>query len=263
MTRDEYLTLIDKIKVNNITEEDVRSLAVSTYNGINNCKKNGKEITELNRQGLDALIQNGTYIKALENSINNASELYENGILVRPSSNIDLQFDFFILNMIKTPESVKLLGEYLYDDRNAKPKVKWEPGMDIAPNDSVSNSGAAAKELQTMGIKNPPQPDLRGYAIIDSWKLWFEQVKAGNRVFSFEGENIAYRLKKDGTFEKLDAAAAKEINHLANNKQNSTDSNAPTTTRRKTTWIVFTSLLVALAAIYYVKFRNVSGKITG
>ena len=204
-----------------------------------------------------ALINKNQHIQHIKNKIEECSQ---NNL---PGKNLDLDLYFVVLQHIKSADSVQLLGEYLYDDRNAKPKVKWEPGMDIAPNDSASNSWLAAKALQTMGIKNPPQPDLRGYAIIDSWKLWFEQVKAGNRVFSFEGENIAYRLKKDGTFEKLDAAAAKEINHLANNKQNSTDSNAPTTTTRKTTWIVFTSLLVALAAIYYVKFRNVSGKITG
>jgi hypothetical protein len=107
-----------------------------------------------------------------------------------------------------------------------------------------------------MGIKNPPQPDHRGYAIIDSWKLWFEQVKAGNRTFSFEGENISYRLKKDGTFETLDASAVDALNrqthvNSAPHKPSATDGNT-----RKLTWIVFASLLFSLITIYFFKFRK-------
>jgi hypothetical protein len=175
-------------------------------------------------------------------------------IRIRPT--YSLAGFFKVASHLHTPQMVNTMGNYLYDDRNAKPQVKWEPGMDIAPNDSPSNAWAAAKVLQTMGIKNPPQPDHRGYAIIDSWKLWFEQVKAGNRTFSFEGENISYRLKKDGTFETLDASAVDALNrqthvNSAPHKPSATDGNT-----RKLTWIVFASLLFSLITIYFFKFRK-------
>jgi hypothetical protein len=208
-----------------------------------------QKLLDLSSEALKEKSNHAEYIKSKIN------ELSENANKV---SQYEISGYFDVASHLSSAQMVNALGEFLYDDRNAKPKVNWEPGMDIAPNDSASNSWLAAKALQTMGIKNPPQTDLRGYAIIDSWKLWFEQVKAGNRTFSFEGENIGYRLKKDGTFETLEATAATEINRLTNNKQNSTGSNSPTTTTRRTTWIVFASILAVLAALYYAKFRKVS-----
>jgi hypothetical protein len=206
--------------------------------------------TKFYNESLDALKNKNQHIQHIKNKI----EEYSKGDVA--GKQLRLNSYFVVLQQIKSADSVQLLGNYLYDDRNAKPKVNWEPGMDIAPNDSASNSWLAAKALQTMGIKNPPQPDHRGYAIIDSWKLWFEQVKAGNRTFSFEGENIAYRLKKDGTFETLDASAVDALNrqthvNSAPHKPSATDGNT-----RKLTWIVFASLLFSLITIYFFKFRK-------
>jgi hypothetical protein len=204
-------------------------------------------------ESVNALKNKSQHIQHLKNKIEEYSQTE------RPGKEIRLNSYFAVLQQIKSVESVQLLGEFLYDKRNAKPNVEWEPGMDIAPNNSVSNSGAAAKALQSMGIKNPPQTDDRGYPIIESWKLWFEQVKAGTRTFSFEGENIAYRMKKDGTFETIAATAVAEKSQGIIEKKESIQTNSSATVSQKNTWIVFATLLVLLAALYFMKFRRSSG----
>jgi hypothetical protein len=36
-----------------------------------------------------------------------------------------------------------------------------------------------------------------------TWKLWWGPIEAGNRAFSFEGQDVEYRFRKDGTYETI------------------------------------------------------------
>ena len=101
---------------------------------------------------------------------------------------------FQTLGELPTPKVIKLLGQLLEDDRDP---WKGQPAPDYdLPH---PNSYLAAKTLNRIGIDGVPviEPlgDDRDYeASRDQWKLWFAQVKAGNRTFRFKGDPQEYNL---------------------------------------------------------------------
>ena len=101
---------------------------------------------------------------------------------------------FAILRQTPTPSAVKVLGEFLNDDRDEPPPP--ETADDLAH--PSANSRFAAKALGEL-IANPPvksNPRSYGKADIETWKLWYAQVKAGNREFQFKGDDRVYRMDK-------------------------------------------------------------------
>lgn len=95
---------------------------------------------------------------------------------------------------LPSPQIVALLGQLLEDDRDP---WKGQPAPDY--NLPHPNSYLAAKSLNRIGIEGVPviEPirDDRDYeAARDQWKLWFAQVKAGNRTFRFKGDPQEYSL---------------------------------------------------------------------
>lgn len=99
-----------------------------------------------------------------------------------------------VLQQLPSPKVVALLGQLLEDDRDP---WKGQPAPDY--NLPHPNSYLAAKTLNRIGIEGVPviEPirDDRDYeAARDQWKLWFAQVKAGNRTFRFKGDPQEYSL---------------------------------------------------------------------
>jgi hypothetical protein len=58
------------------------------------------------------------------------------------------------------------------------------------------NSTDAAMALDKLPLKNKPHAGITGWdkEAIRPWVLWYEQIKAGNRTFSFEGDPTDYNL---------------------------------------------------------------------
>lgn len=104
------------------------------------------------------------------------------------------------MHHLPSPKMLQLLGHYLYDERDKRPKEFDYLG-------ASSNADYACGALLQIGLKNPPLPRQTGRGQVegamydkDLWKLWWEQVQAGTRSFSFEGQDVEYRFKKDGTW---------------------------------------------------------------
>ncbi len=104
-------------------------------------------------------------------------------------------WDFDTLDLLPSPETVKVLGELLYDDR--------DPFKGIPITDSgrpYPNHRRASMALTRLGIQKAPVKNTfrlsSGYeeSDVETWKLWYEQVKAGTRTFSFEGDETRYNL---------------------------------------------------------------------
>ena len=109
---------------------------------------------------------------------------------------------------LPSPEVVQLLGSYLYDERDTPPPIR--PGQDWI--DSNSDAYLACSALEKIGLKNAPLPPTAGENPdnLATWKLWWGPIKAGNRTFSFVGQDVEYRFRKDGSYEALSRDGAQK-----------------------------------------------------
>lgn len=123
------------------------------------------------------------------------------------------------MSHIPSPEIVKVLGDYLDDERDTPPPNNWL--------DTRSNAYLACSALQKIGLKNAPLPPTAGENPdnLATWKLWWGPIEAGNRTFSFEGQDVEYRFRKDGTYETLSRDG--EPKRIANGASGETE-NPPT-----------------------------------
>jgi hypothetical protein len=97
-------------------------------------------------------------------------------------------FLFQTLSQLPHPETIRVLGELLQDDRDPS---KGE----VTDTRYVTNSLNAAYSLHGIGLKKPPVGGRYGNAREDlpTWRLWFEQVQHG-KSFSFVGDPKTYTL---------------------------------------------------------------------
>lgn len=103
---------------------------------------------------------------------------------------------FNLLRRVPTPQCVELLGRLLDDDRDPWVVV---PAGEVSSGRPPPNSHFAARTLNQIGIVGVPlieplNTDRDHEAARDQWKLWFAQVKAGNRTFRFKGDPREYNL---------------------------------------------------------------------
>lgn len=110
---------------------------------------------------------------------------------------------FDTMKHLPSVETVRALGEFLADDKDPEalgPEDKMECTLGIG-----SNSGLSILALRSLIHDDPiksQKPHLE-YGENKAWRDWYEQVKAGNRTFSFEGDSTAYDLNGPAPKEKL------------------------------------------------------------
>jgi hypothetical protein len=128
-------------------------------------------------------------------SIPNHAEWFGNEINRMTDIEVEGQFHhergwyFTILSHLQSPQTVQVLGELLFDERdpwkNIPTDATWYP-----------SSVLAVRALHNLGIEKPPVnsefPDPRNDLL--TWQLWYEQVRAGTRTFSFKGDKTTYSL---------------------------------------------------------------------
>jgi hypothetical protein len=122
------------------------------------------------------------------------------------------RYDFYRLHDIAevlihmpSPETIKVLGDYLHDERDVPPERNWTP----------ENAHLAAYALSRIGLRDFPfkgplvpasltiWPDLNQ---LPDYRAWWEEVKSGQRAFSFKGQAVEYRFRPDGTWETIPIA---------------------------------------------------------
>lgn len=122
---------------------------------------------------------------------------------------------FGVLRELKTPESIKVLGEFLTDHRGAYDPSAYEdtPGRwtDIRGvlETRTSNSQYAVRGLMGSGLEGKPlvvrypQHKAPTREEIAVWERWYERIKAGHATFRFEGDPTEYDLDGPASPEKL------------------------------------------------------------
>lgn len=158
------------------------------------------------------------------------------------------------LPQIPSPQVVELLGEYLYDDRDTPPPML--PTQDWI--DVSANSTLAVSALGEIGLKNPPVKKAAAYSKedLETWKLWWEQVKAGTRTFSFEGKDIFYRFKKEGGFESLNAADAQRINSESRVDMPKEQRLEEVRSISRQTWVIILLIFLLMIGLTWIKWRK-------
>ena len=144
---------------------------------------------------------------------------------------------------IPSPEVVRALGKYLDDDRDTPPPMtKYQDWID-----TNANSYLACTALQKIGLRDCPLP-IRAVENADNlatWKLWWGPIQAGNRSFSFEGQDVEYRFRKDGTYETI--ARSNTTKHMKQVAQSDIDNAQKWIGKPAQRWLV---LLCGCAALF-------------
>jgi hypothetical protein len=107
-------------------------------------------------------------------------------------------YSFDKLGLMPSPETVRVLGEYLFDERGRDPNAK--PGGDYglekigeSPNSTLALRAIAQLPLVSRPVQTP-WDRTHYWNDLEPWKLWYQQVKAGTRTFRFEGDPREYNL---------------------------------------------------------------------
>lgn len=111
----------------------------------------------------------------------------------------DYRYKFLVeaLPNLPSPESVRVLGHYLSDDRDPSGNQ----------GDSISlpeNSVLACVGLSAIGLRNPPQINRTEWNVDrEPWSRWFSKIQSGELAFSFVGQDVEYRFSPDGTVQTM------------------------------------------------------------
>jgi len=114
-------------------------------------------------------------------------------------SNRNLYFE--VLSHLPSPETIRVLGHFLCDDKDT-PVPLMSPGSDWGGENPRANSFFAADTIMRMNLKSPPisaggGPDAR----LERVRVWWEEIQAGKRVLSFDGQDTGYRFTPDGSWQ--------------------------------------------------------------
>jgi hypothetical protein len=110
------------------------------------------------------------------------------------------RYGFETLAQLPSVETVRVLGDFLSDDRG---KFIPPPGLSETEIATLGqrwlespSSFYAAQALNDLPLKTRPFPQKRylGEDDVRPWLLWYQQIKEGRRTFSFEGDPQEYDL---------------------------------------------------------------------
>ena len=119
---------------------------------------------------------------------------------------------------IPSPEVIQVLGPYLDDFRDSNsPNLPLEKRtvMNDANNPNerqrkTPNAWYASYALSNIGLRDFPADTAMASPLskgsLENWKnarAWYQEVKAGQRTFSFKGKSVEYRFKPDGTWDTI------------------------------------------------------------
>ena len=115
---------------------------------------------------------------------------------------------FETLKSLPSAETVKVLGEFLIDERDTPPPRY--PGQDYS--NDPANCHLAARALFKLGLRDVPMGgDHRPIdQTLNDYRVWWEELRTGRKTFSFKGQNVEYRFKPDGTWDTLPIANPSE-----------------------------------------------------
>jgi hypothetical protein len=114
---------------------------------------------------------------------------------------------FETLAHLPSPETIKVLGDYLSDERDLHEMTPEETkGESCISGGSTGNSTYSTKALEQSALRDKPYREGTVYdfkVAKAAWRTWWEEIKSGKRTFSFVDQKVEYRFKADGTWETI------------------------------------------------------------
>jgi hypothetical protein len=163
-------------------------------------KEDASALLESTRSKLLAIPKYASYLQTILEELRKQGEA--DGVIMIRYNLRRSKYLTNVLPQLPSPESVAVLGHYLYDDRDATPD-----SADSQPQDQVpvpANSWLALAGLSRTNLRDATtgplnfvdfgknDPELMDF--LKSWRAWFDEVKIGKRPFAFAGQNVEYRF---------------------------------------------------------------------
>lgn len=147
-------------------------------------------------------------IKDLQTKLNNAPEADKWN--VRPAYDSAQANGFETLSHLPSVETVRVLGEFLYDEEGGLGMKEGGPmpTIDEIMAQQKRNCDKAVMALSAL-VDSPPiekSGSLRA-EVFEAWRQWFEEIKSGRRTFRFEGDPTEYDLNGPAPKDKLERIA--------------------------------------------------------
>ncbi|WP_035612266.1 hypothetical protein [Haloferula sp. BvORR071] len=114
------------------------------------------------------------------------------------------QTGFSTVSLLPSAESVRVLGEFLYDEEGRVPpsppgtkddRDKRQYATGESPSAFYALDAIAKLPIISPPVQRRRRNETKYDEDIESWRLWYEQIKAGNRTFRFDGDPKEYNLK--------------------------------------------------------------------
>jgi hypothetical protein len=199
---------------------------------------------------------------------------------------------FEVLSHLPSPETIQVLGDYLDDERDAAKEAIWTSDYQLMG--TGPNSHYARETFKSIGLRNTdfaepnvgewpsrtkyPTREEHMHVLFDylvnqreerlkPWRAWWDEVKSGQRTFSFKGQKVEYRFKPDATWDTIPITnppddgpkAAKPLMKEPERpeKRSPTVAVEPETFSNRKTWLgtVFLAL-TTLIGLIYLRFRR-------
>jgi len=203
-----------KITSSNPTEENIMSLVNEVAGNYRYKYALSPEMLDLNEEARRALIEIPGHARYFVNRIEESRVKYTDKEIMGGYAYDyeESKGGFGSLAHLKSPEVVWECGKYLYDQRQDR-KIKGPAYFDdTRPSLAVMASMVLFySDIRDYPVKSEmehrkvePMKEIEYLmAPIEKSQVWWEEVKSGKRALSFIGEDVEYRFKPDGTWEKF------------------------------------------------------------
>jgi hypothetical protein len=158
-----------------------------------NFKHSSVEARSLYETARDLLLSKPGHAEYYEKRIRGMWDAYRSARKTDPSTADGTKFlngtfyDFPVLRHLPSPETVRVLGDMVLEAE----VFETENGV---PN--IHLAARALQELHHLPLASKPvqSEDVHTDEDLETYRLWYAQIKAGNRTFRFEGDPNEYTL---------------------------------------------------------------------
>ena len=158
-------------------------------------------------------------------------------------------YGFQTLAQLPSAETVRVLGEFLFDDHGILPGDGEQAWLERP------NSRCAANALSKLPlVARPVTAKESGSEDVPTWRLWYQQVKAGTRTIRFVGDPKEYNLRDLMRQPATPDTNPRATRQAANDRQPTGPSgDSETNTSSSATWpaLIAAGLVILAAAGWY------------